>query len=198
MWYYVQSGCCAHGLERVPSDAPCTFPTGSWIFPLCTLHHMWVSSLVHVNSSTLLSMGSCSLGLTNNCFKVLCWACPGGVPSVVLPLVLLSLWLVSSCWVLPFSQLLVINLLWTLSKVIVGYLHLDRASLRCYISTFKSSSRVQTVFALWVRVPMTLYLAAILWWLSHCSTGEYGWVFCTQKLIGNYLPQIWLRCKGME
>ena len=91
-----------------------------------------------------------------------------GVPSVMVPFVLLSLWLVLSCWVLPFSQLLVINLLWTLSRAHLGYLHLDRTSLRCCISLLKNSSPVQTVFALWVRVPMTLYLAARLCWLSHC------------------------------
>ena len=48
------------------------------------------------------------------------------------------------------------NLLYTLSKAHLGYLHLDRASLRCWISLLESSSPVQTVFALWVRVPMTL------------------------------------------
>ena len=28
---------------------------------------------------------------------------------------------------------------------------------------------VQMVLALWVSVPMTLYLADRLWWLSHCK-----------------------------
>ena len=67
-----QSGCYALGWERVPSGAPYTFPTGSWMFPLCTLHciqvppdwYMYIAALFY-------SMGSWSLGLTNNCFKVL-------------------------------------------------------------------------------------------------------------------------------
>ena len=45
----------------------------------------------------------------------------------------------------------------------------DRASLRCCYSFFRSSGPVQTVLTLWLRVPMTLYLAARLWWLSHCT-----------------------------
>ena len=28
---------------------------------------------------------------------------------------------------------------------------------------------MQTVLAIWLRVPMTLYLAERLWWLSHCQ-----------------------------
>ena len=35
-------------------------------------------------------------------------------------------------------------------------------------SFWSSSGSVQTVLALWVSVPMTLYLAERLWWLSHC------------------------------
>ena len=50
-----------------------------------------------------------------------------------------------------------------------GFLHVTRASLRCCNSFWKSSGLVQTVSALWVSVPMTLYLADRLWWLSHCK-----------------------------
>ena len=49
----------------------------------------------------------------------------------------------------------------------LGYLHLTKASLRCCNSFWKSSGLVQTVLALWVSVPMTLYLVDRLWWLSH-------------------------------
>ena len=92
-----------------------------------------------------------------------------GVLPVVLPLVLLSPWSVVPSWVLPSSQMLFRNLLSTLSNAHLGYLHLDRAFLRCCISLLRGSGPVQTVFALWVRVPMTLYLAARLWWLSDCK-----------------------------
>ena len=97
------------------------------------------------------------------------WPCPGGVTSLVLLSALVSPWFVLSCWMLPSSSLLVVNLLCTLSKAHLGYLHLDWASLGCWISLLKSSSPVQTVSGLWVRAPMTLYLAAILWWLSNCK-----------------------------
>ena len=66
-------------------------------------------------------------------------------------------------------QLLLINLFWTLFMAQGGYLHLTRASLRCDNSFENSSGLVQTVFALWVNIPMTLYLADKLWWLSHCK-----------------------------
>ena len=41
----------------------------------------------------------------------------------------------------------------------LGYLDLSRASLRCCNSSFRSSGEVHTTLALWVSVPMTLYLA---------------------------------------
>ena len=50
----------------------------------------------------------------------------------------------------------------------LGYLHLTKASLRCCNSS-RSCHVVQTVLALWVSVPMTLYLAEWLWWLSPCK-----------------------------
>ena len=90
---------------------------------------------------------------------------------------LMSSWFVLSCWMLPSSQLLVMSLLCTLLKAHLGYLHLDWASLRCWISLLKSSGPVQTVFALWVRVPMTLYLATRLWWLSNCKYWSVWVVF---------------------
>ena len=64
--------------------------------------------------------------------------------------------------------LLLMYLLCTLFMAQCGYLHLTRASLRCYNSFWKSPGLVQTVLALCVSVPMTLYLADRLWWLFHC------------------------------
>ena len=48
-----------------------------------------------------------------------------------------------------------------------GYLHLLNACLRWPSSSFSSWGLEQAVLALCVRVLMTLYLAARLWWLSH-------------------------------
>ena len=73
------------------------------------------------------------------------------------------LWLMSPSW------LVLIYLFWMLLMAQLGYLHLTKASLRCYSSFWKSSGLVQTVFAIWVSVPMTLYLVDILWWLLHCK-----------------------------
>ena len=72
------------------------------------------------------------------------------------------------------SQLLFKTLLCTLLMAQGGYLHLTKAFLRCWSSLWRSSGSVQTVSALWVSVPMTLYLADRLWWLSHCK----NWSVC--------------------
>ena len=65
--------------------------------------------------------------------------------------------------------LLLINLFCTLFMAQGGYLHLTRTSLRSDNFFWSNSGLVQTVFALWVSVPMTLYLVDKLWWLSHCK-----------------------------
>ena len=39
----------------------------------------------------------------------------------------------------------------------------------CLSSPWSDSGLVQTTLALWVSVPMTLYLEDRLWWLSHCK-----------------------------
>ena len=78
------------------------------------------------------------------------------VTASVLPHDWLPSWLLliqSSSWQL------FIYLLWTFCMAHLGYLHLAKASLRCCNSSLKSSGPVQTILALWVRVPMTLYLA---------------------------------------
>ena len=49
----------------------------------------------------------------------------------------------------------------------VGYLHLVRALKRSSSSSCNSWGVEHTVDALWNRVPATLYLDGIVWWLSH-------------------------------
>ena len=75
---------------------------------------------------------------------------------------------------LPSSQLLSKTLLCTLLMAQKGYLHLTKAFLRCWSSLRRSSGSVQTVLVLWVSVPMTLYFADRLWWLSHCKYWSVG------------------------
>ena len=84
---------------------------------------------------------------------------------------ILDHWLVGPgcCFCCHFPQLLLRTFLCTLFMAQVGYLHFPIASLRCLTSLSRNSGLVQTVFALWVSVPMTLYLADRLWWLSHCK-----------------------------
>ena len=78
----------------------------------------------------------------------------------LLPLEVLVSCDVLPTWVLPLSsQLPFITLFCTLFMAHLGYLHLTRASLRCCDCSFKSPGVVQTVLALWVCVPMKLYLA---------------------------------------
>ena len=50
----------------------------------------------------------------------------------------------------------------------MGYLHFLSALNRCCSSSCNSVGSEHMVFALWYRVPATLYLDGILWWLSHC------------------------------
>ena len=72
----------------------------------------------------------------------------------------------SSSWLLlllPFSsQLLLMYLFCILFMAHLRYLHFARASLRCSNSSLRSSGVIYTVLTLWVRVPMTLYLATRL------------------------------------
>ena len=72
----------------------------------------------------------------------------------------------SSSWLLLLlsfsSQLLFVYLFCILFMAHLGYLHFARASLRCSNSSLSSSGVIHTVLALWVRVPITLYLAARL------------------------------------
>ena len=77
---------------------------------------------------------------------------------IVRSLCWVSSWLLFFSWLLLMS--LVVNILIYVSHL--GYLHFARASLRCSNSSLRSSGVVHTVLALWIRVPMTLYLAARL------------------------------------
>ena len=103
-------------------------------------------------------------------------------PILGLPLKGVDVWLLLlevlvSCDVLPAwvlllplsSQLPFITLFCTLFITHLEYLYLNKASLRCCNPSLRSSGVVEIVLALWVSVPMTLYLAERLWWLSHCK-----------------------------
>ena len=98
-----------------------------------------------------------------------------GLPPGVAVVWLLLLSPLLSCivlltWVLPISsQLPFITLFCTLFMAHLGFLHLTSASLRSCNSSSKSPVVVQTDLALLVSLPMTLYLAVRLWWLSHCK-----------------------------
>ena len=71
------------------------------------------------------------------------------------------------------------NLLCTLSSAHLGYMHLVRAFLRCCISLLRSSGLVWTVFGLWVRVLITLYLA-----VKSTQTGHSTTPLKTYNIIG--------------
>ena len=71
---------------------------------------------------------------------------------------------------LLFSSCLVgaLILFFTLLRAQVGYLFLVRIFCRCSSSSFNSCWVEHTALALWGKVLTTLYLAAMVWWLSHC------------------------------
>ena len=88
----------------------------------------------------------------------------------------------------------------TLWKAHLGYLHCVRASSRCFNSSFSSGELEQTALALCVRVLITLYLQARLWWLSHCRYWSV-WVGFLYTLVVS-VPSSWgvtkMSKKGME
>ena len=71
----------------------------------------------------------------------------------------------SSVVVLGWAWVLIFILL----RVHAGYLHFVRALNGCCSSCCNSWGLEHVVFALWCRVPTTLYLDDIVWWLSHCK-----------------------------
>ena len=111
--------------------------------------HVWDDYVSHTGSS---------LGGQSVCWLLLL--------VVLVPCVVVATWLLLS---VLLSQLPFIILFCILLMAHLGYLHLPRASLRCPNSSFRSSGEVHTTLTLWVHVPMTLYLADRLWWLSHCK-----------------------------
>ena len=62
-------------------------------------------------------------------------------------------------WLFSFAQLM----------ANVGYLHFLQALYRWSSSFCNSCGLEHTVLALWYRVPATLYLDEMVWWLSHCK-----------------------------
>ena len=78
-------------------------------------------------------------------------------------------------WPVWLLVLLVVLLLgfWLLSFTLlmahVGYLHFLSAWKRCFSSSCNNCGLERTVVALWYRVPATLYLDGMVWWLSHCG-----------------------------
>ena len=56
---------------RVPSGVPCIFPLGFWMSPLFISHCMQFHHSGTSKWPLFFSIGSLSLGLTNNCFIVL-------------------------------------------------------------------------------------------------------------------------------
>ena len=80
----------------------------------------------------------------------------------------------TTMWLLVWCLLLGVfffSLCWCLSKIFfmahLGYLHAPSTSSRCCSSCSANSGVEQMVWALCVSVLMTLYLAAMLWLLSH-------------------------------
>ena len=71
----------------------------------------------------------------------------------------------SSCWFLWAG---VFILIFTLLRAQAGYLHLVRTFFKWCSSCCNNSGLEHMVLAPWCRVPITLYLELMAWWLSHC------------------------------
>ena len=109
------------------------------------------------------------------------------------------------CVVLVFLSLLLLFFFCSCSLRIfwmahLGYLHCVRTSSRCFNSSFSSWELEHTALALCVRVLITLYLQARLWWLSHCRYWSV-WVGFLYTLVVN-VPSSWgvtkMSKKGIE
>ena len=75
-------------------------------------------------------------------------------------------------WYCLFFSVLVLRVLsflfFTLFRAQVGYLFSVNTFHRCSSSSFSSCWFEHTALAVLCKVFTTLYLAAIVWWLSHC------------------------------
>ena len=77
----------------------------------------------------------------------------------------------------------------TLFKAHLGYLHNVRACWIWSCSSFSCCFVEHTSFALWNKVLMTLYLADIEWWLSHCKYW-FVWVGFLYTDVDK-VPSVW-------
>ena len=142
--------------------APLFFSIGSLSLGLTSNSFMVLfpskMSLHTIFAADLLYTFSQALGIGDDYMSFIGSALGG--PSCCITISTVSPFFCGVFWVLLSSQLLFRNLLCTLSIAYLGYLYLVRASVRCCISLLRSSGPIQTVFALCVRVLITLYLAA--------------------------------------
>ena len=83
------------------------------------------------------------------------------------------------------------SMLSTLSKAHLGYLHWVSAFLRWSTSLWRSSGLLHTVWALWVRVLITLNFAERWWWLSHCRYWSV-WVDFSVHSHGQIPISLWV------
>ena len=100
------------------------------------------------------------------------WYCYAMSPSI-------GLWIVVCHILLPFLLLFdwtgALILFFILFKAHLRYLHVVRAFNGWSYSSSSSFLVEQTSLALWNNVQMTLYLADMAWWLSHCRC-QLVWV----------------------
>ena len=126
-----------------------------WNFPLAP--SVWYDYIYHGGIRSWSTCWCCACTWIAVCLYLVVvvpsWFCY----SILLVVVLLVCW---RLLLLESSQLLFKTLCCTLLMAQWGYLHLTKAFLS---SLWRSSRPVQTVFALWVGIPMTLYLADRLW-----------------------------------
>ena len=145
------------------------------------------TTFVSVDDPTLLVIGSLSFGAIRRPLMVwppLKCTCTAYFLQVFLILSLSPCWYgTTMCkflllgmfwpvWLLLFLFVYLVGF-WLFSLALlmahVGYLHFLRAWHRWSSSFCNSCGSEHIVLALWYRVPATLYLEEMVWWLSHCK-----------------------------
>ena len=95
---------------------------------------------------------------------------------------------------------LALVLSFTLFRAQIGYMFSVRTFWRWSSSSFRSCLLELTAFALWCRVFITLYFAAMEWWLSHCRYKSVcvGFLYTLVFKLPSSLMVTKVSKKGME
>ena len=117
-------------------------------------------------------------------------------------------WLILGCsglvGLVPLLLFLLVSsfvfFIWILFRAQVGYLHFFKAEVRCCSSLFRCCGEEHMVLALCSKVPITLYFAGMLWWLSHCRYKSVwvGFLYTVVSNLPSFPGMMRMSKKGIE